>query len=345
MHTIIHPCGDDDTPAIASALCHEGSVAELISGCTYTVGALKPPNGSTLVGFSGSNYTDPQGYNSPRLIPKAGASCLFDFSAAQRSVTMIGLTLDGLNAGACAISAGSCHLTIDRLYIVDTLDGIGGAVGGGSAYTYVLIAHACKFIRCSRYGLDSPIDSELASCIVADCGTSVYARPGANANRINGGRYEWPKSGENFRLAGSSDGAVQKWTFGGGVQLDRAATCSIFLRHAYGISFGEMYSDRPGRAGATGHAQSTHIYCEDSSNITVTGVQMWAGPNDDGTGVFSPAHAYQFKGVNRDIILCGGSVTDGYTSDRAIDYIDGNTDESMPGHRIMCVGGLKNFHR
>lgn len=350
-HTIIHPSGGDDTAAVNAALAQDGCSVEFIRGCTYTLGHVTLGNGSTLVGLSGGNYCDVMPYNCPKLVPAPGALAVFDFSDTTRGrgVTMIGLTIDGIDGTCTAISGGSDHLFADRLYIANTLDGIGGAVNGSSAYSCVLTARHCKIVRCARHAIVSPVDSELDGCIVADCGdSSVYAHPGANHNRIRGGRYEWCKAGEHFRLAGDpsqgNKGLVRDWVFSGGVQLDRAATCSIFLRHCLHIQLGDLASERPGRAGMTGQAQSAHVYCEDSSIVTATGVMMWAGANDDGSGVYSPVHALQFKGINSHVILSGGSVADGYTGDRAIDYLDGNTPETMPWHKITGVGGLKNFH-
>jgi len=347
MHTIIHPSGEDDTQAVACALAHEGSVAELVSGCTYAFGHLCPPHGSTIMGFGSTNYTEPKGYNTPRIVPAPGATAVFDFSDPERcrGVTMMGFTIDGLATECTAISGGSEHLFLDRLYIVNCLDGVGGSVAGSSSYSCVMIARHCKIMRCSRHGISSPVDSEFDGCIVADCGTSYYALPGANHNRIRGGRCEWSKTGEHFRLAGDSKTPVRDWTFGGSLQMDRAATCSVFLRHCHHIQFGgDVASERPGRAGMTGPAQSAHIYAEDSSVVTATGVLMWAGANDDGSGVFSPQYAYEFAGVNPDVILSGGCVHGGYTGPHAIHYANGCTPAAMPRHRITGVGGLADFH-
>lgn len=349
MHTILEPSGSDDTAAFNAAFAQDGNSAELIRGCTYALGYATYGNGSTVVGLSGPNYVDVQPYNTPKIVPVAGAKTIFDFSdrTRGRGVTMIGITIDGLDGTCTAFSGGSEHLFLDRMYVANCLDGVGGAVNGSSAYSYVLTARHCRFVRCARYGINSPIDSVLDELLVADCGTSVYALPGANHVRVKGGRYEWSKSGEHFRLAGDSSSAVRDWTFGGALQMDRAATCSVFMRHCEHIQFGgSVASERPGRAGLTGPAQSVHLYCEDSSVITATGVLMWAGANDDGSGVFSPMHAYEFQGINREVILSGGCVRGGYTAKRALHYIDGRTHQTMPGHRITGVGGLKDFrHR
>lgn len=346
MHTILQPSGDNDTAALNAALAQDGNVVEFIRGATYTLGHVTLGNGSTLYGLGGGNYVDPQPYNTPRLIPVPGAGAIFDFSdqTRGRGVTMIGFTIDGLDGTCTAISGGSEHLVLDRLYIANCLNGVGGKVGGSSTYTYVLIARHCKIVRCRDNGIVSPVDSELDGLIVADCGRSVYAHPGANHVRVKFGRYEWPKTGEHFRLAGDSSAPVRDWTFGG-VQMDRAATCSVFLRHCEHIQFGgDVASERPGRAGLTGPGQSAHIYCEDSSVVTPTGVLMWAGADDDGSGLVSPMYGYEFKGVNSDVVLSGGCVRGGHTAKQAIHYIDGRSPESMPHHRITGAGGLKDFH-
>src|SRR4029450_11830478 len=283
MYTIIHPSGEDDTPAFMRALAHEGSVAELISGCNYTWGHFVPPHGSTVFGHGGTNYTSPAEYNGPRVRRLAGGEAMVDCSNAARSVVMRGFCLDGVDGTAYGISGGSCHLTLERMYITDCKSGIGGAVHGSSAYTYVLNAAGCKIVNCRQSGVDSPVDSELANCTLAANRCNVYALPGANHNRIDAGRYEWPTGGENFRLVGDEKSPVRDWVFAGALQLDRAATCSIFLRHCSRIQLAMKSSGRPGRLGTTEPGTSAHLYSEDSEHILIDAVQMWAGADDDGT--------------------------------------------------------------
>jgi hypothetical protein len=343
----LEPSGSDDTPAFNAAFAQDGNTAEMIRGCTYSVRPLSNGNGSVLYGWGAPNYVDEAPWNSPRLVPLPGTKAIFDFSDATRGRGVVLRDFTIVGDGACtAISGGSDHLTIDGLYIVDCLDGLGGAVNGSSTYSCVVTALHCRFMRCTHVGVISPIDSEFDGCIIADCGTSVYAHPGANHNRWRGGRVEWSKLGEHFRLAGDSSAPVRDWTFDG-VQMDRAATCSVFMRHCHHIQFGgSVASERPGRAGLTGPGESTHFYCEDSSVITPTGVLMWAGADDDGSGIVSPRHAFEFAGVNEDVILSGGCVRGGYTAKRALHYLDGRGRAAMPGHRITGVGGLKDFrHR
>lgn len=348
MHTVLEPSGADDTPAFNAAFAQDGNTAELVRGCTYAIGHVSFGNGSTLYGTGGPNYVEPASYNTPCLVPVPGAEAIFDFTdqTRGRGVTLKSFTIDCIDGTCTAISGGSQHLTLDLLYIVDPLDGIGGKVRGSSTYSAVLTARHCRVMRAVRHGIVSPVDSELIGCIVADCGTSVYAHPGANHVRVIAGRYEWSKLGEHFRLAGDSSAPVRDWTFDG-VQMDRAATASVFMRRCLHIQFGgSVASERPGRAGLTDAGQSAHIYAEDSSVITATGVLMWAGANDDGSGIVSPMHGFEFAGVNEDVIVTGGCVHGGYTAKRALHYLNGRTRAAMPGHRITGVGGLKDFaHR
>ncbi len=344
MHTILHPSGDDDTPALLQAMGSGGNVVEFIARCGYILDAPQPQHGTTFLGFGGNNYTNPADYNGPRLMKKAGAACILDCSQAPRSVNILGLMLDGVDGTAPGISGGSCHLNIERSYVTDCLIGLGGAVNGGSAYTYVITADRVKIVNCRQHAINSPVDSGFVECVCANNAVNVYGLPGANHNRFESGRYEWPTSGENFRLCGTEDDPVRDWSLAGAIQLDRAATAQIFLRHCHNIELFIPSSGRPGRIGATDAGQSTHVYCENCDTVSAVGIVMWKGANDDGSGIVSPAHAWQFKGVNRDIIIGLGSVAKGYTSDVAIDYIDGCTPETMPGHKIGFVGGLKNFH-
>lgn len=346
MHTIIHPSGEDDTAAFARAIEHEGSVIELINRATYTVGHLVPNHDCTIYGHGGTIYTDPANYHGPRIRRAPGCEAIFDCSNGARGVTMSGFLIDGVDGTAHGISGGSCHLNLDRMYIADCLIGIGGAVHGGSAYTYTVIAARCKIVNCRGYGIDSPVDSEFASCICAANACNVHALPGANHNRFSG-RHEWPSKGENFRLDGYGGGAVRDWVIADGTQLDRAATCNVFLRNCCRIQLKMGSSGRPGRLGTTEDiATSAHLYCEDSSDIIISSVQMWAGAddNDDGSGVVTPVYAAEFKGVNRNVNWCGGSVVGGYTGKKAIHYIDGKGPDAMPGVHIWGVGGLANFH-
>jgi hypothetical protein len=344
MHTIIHPSGENDTSSLLQAMGSGGNVVEWIAGCHYFVDALPPAPGTTFLGFGGSSYTEPEDYVGPRVCARPGASCVFDFSAGQRACTMIGFMIDGAGASH-GISAGSQHLNLERLYVVDCLEGLGGAVNGGSAYTYVLIAERCKFVNCRTHAISSPIDSELRGLICANNACNVYALAGANHVRVDGGRFEWPTTGENFRLVGTAEDPVQDWSFSGPIQLDRAATAQIVLKHCLRIELAIPSSGRPGRSGATGASQSCHVYCEDCDTVAASGMVLWRGADDDNTGVLSPECAWEFKGVNRDVVILGGSVARGYTGAHAMRYLDGNTPETMPGHVISGAAGLRDFRQ
>src|SRR6185436_10812469 len=148
--------GVTDDSAIMSLACSGlYRKVKLRGDGNYVVGDIKIANGVTVEGNVGRDYTGIHAYIKPRFTRKAGCISVFDVNNQVdvnnfgRAITLRGIAIDGVDNTCNGISGGSVRLNLDRVYITNCTNGIGGNSPGGSGYTRVLDASGLNITNCS----------------------------------------------------------------------------------------------------------------------------------------------------------------------------------------------------
>jgi len=314
---------------------------------------IMPAPGVTILGASGEPYTDNINPLNPRILPTfigdVGCTAVFNFGYLRdsggapinvRSVTMIGLLIDGVDSTLPGVSGGSNHLKIWGCTILNCSSGIGEAALGpdgthGSNYT-----HALKWLDSSAntcgIGIQNLVDGQVLGGSVANCQTyGIHGTTGANANTFVGVRVEFTQAGPNFGFFQCEDQIVSS------LCSDRAFTNSVDIRQCKSIQLADVKHRRPGKSGAP---LDVGVFIEDSQSITITNNDYSSGHDDGGTPPDTPTSAIVINNTSNpdfpvtDITIVGGQATNVPTPLQCFPLRD-----SIPNLVVLNVAGITNY--
>ena len=291
----------DDTAAFNNALAASDYV--YIPPAKYVVGDVVVPSGATL--FSDSARLEAQtnaSYGSVWLLRKSGATTVLNVSGST-GVRISGINIDGIDKTCFGISAGSILLTLENVCVTRCTNGLGGAIGGGSAYTSVASIYFCTFRNCTN-GAVNLIDSVVTGGAFTANEYGIALGTGAVANTFTGVRFEWNTSyGADLFEAGLNN-------FSGGM-FDRNYKAGIKIYSSSDpVTISGTEFRRNGRNNV--YTENTHILLGDASNIVLNGIGTKTGRDDDGTGTLSPAYVLTFVNTNTNVSVSGA--LDGYVT-------------------------------
>lgn len=201
-----------------------------------------------------------------------------------------------MDATAFGISAGSILLTLENVCVTRCSNGLGGAIGAGSAYTSVASIYFCTFRNCTN-GATNLIDSIVNGGAFTGNDYGVALGAGASANTFVGVRFEW---NEFYGLDMFSNGIVN--VIGG--LFDRNFKAGIKIStNADPITITGVQFRRNGRDNSS--PDDSHIYLSNATNVVVSAITTTTGKDDDGTGPLTPAYVVRYAGTNDDISING----------------------------------------
>lgn len=285
-------------------------------------------------------YDGADAFNYPRMRMRSGATCLMNV-ANTRGVTIEGVLLDGVNRSAPVVSAGSNRLTLRRCRIINGSVGVGGSVGGGSAYHRVLHMDQCV-VASNNIGLQNPIDGFIFHCELAANGTNLYLQAGADSSFYIGIRIEWATAtlgtGVNIRIAGTSGNEIKDNSFVG-CQVDRGSVAGVRIAYGHRLTFTGGFIRRSNASGSSAVDENCLVHMVGCDGISFTGISYSRGLNDDGGGLTTPDYVFNFSDVgavcNR-VAIGGGACGDGFTG-----FVRGS--QHCTNLRVSNVPGVADF--
>jgi hypothetical protein len=322
--------------------------AYLISGL-----GIMPAPGVTVFGWAGEGYVDNTNPANPRILPTfigdVGCTAVFNFGYLRdsgglpinvRSVSLIGIHIDGVDQTFPAVSGGSNHLKFYGSTSLNCSSGIGEAALGpdgthGSNYT-----HALKWLDSSAnscgVGIQNLVDGQVLGGSVANCQTyGIHGTTGANANTFIGIRVEFTQAGPNFGFYQCEDIIVAD------LCSDRAFTNSVDIRQCKQIQVANVKHRRPGKSG---DPIDVGLYIEDSQSITATNNDFSSGHDDGGTPPDTPTSAIVINNTSNpsypvtDITIDGGQASTIPTPLQCFPLRD-----SIPNLVVVNLAGVLNY--
>lgn len=284
----------DSTAAFTAALAASKIVYVPLG--KYVIGDLVVPSGSVITGDSArleaANNTL---YGDVWLLKKASAVCVLNVSGST-GVRITGINIDGLDATAFGISAGSILLTLENVCVTRCSNGLGGAIGAGSAYTSVASIYFCTFRNCTN-GATNLIDTIVNGGAFTANNYGVALGAGASANTFVGVRFEF---NTYYGLDCFSNGILN--VIGG--LFDRNFKSGIKIStNANPITITGVEFRRNGKDNSS--PNDSHIYLSNATDIVISAITTTTGVDDDGSGALTPAYVLRYAGTNTNISVDG----------------------------------------
>jgi hypothetical protein len=353
--------GTDDTQAWQLAL--SGPWASVRANPVgYLVGDLRPAPGVTIFAGAGLAYTDNTNPFNPRVAPTfirlAGAQSVFDMGWLRgtnpadlatynlpiplRSVTMVGIDVDGVARDCFGISGGSNRLRLLNVQVMNCSVDLGGQTLGsdghvGSAYTRSARVIDCAFTS-ADIGAQNFIDSQFLGGEIANCDTfGWHCTNGGNSNTVIGTRIEFTQSGTNIEINNCSDIIFAAFL------SDRGGLLGISIKNCTDVQINGVKVRRAGALGNVGFQSDAAIYLEDSQRIDLVNVTASIGHADGGTPPDTPDIGIVINnsgGPNpcSDISITGGDFAAMPTPLKAVPGRD-----SITRLRILNVRGIPDY--
>jgi len=282
----------DDTKAIQRALDAAGEVRGVVfvSPGVYLCADLRMRPNTALLGVPSWDYHKPGG--TALRLASGDAKCLLNIGEAQ------GATIDGLGFDGAGLGKGVHGIFLDKpdygkhedAFRIERCQ-VARFTGDG-----VNLAHAwCFSVRQSMLAYNGGDGLSLRGWdgFLSDNWFSGNQRAGFGARDENASvtftcnRVEW-NGQENLVITGG-DGYQITGNF-----FDRAGTCGIALRNrrqtCSQITITGNFIKRSGKLADVVSHDSSQILIEGGKGVTCVGNTLYAGRDDDGSGVWSPSY-------------------------------------------------------
>jgi len=294
----------DSTAALQRAIdaAAETSGAVFLPPGVYLTHELHMRPGIALVGIPSWNYSGPGG--SALRLASADSSCLLNLTDGRGS-TIDGLALDGGGLGK------NIHgIFVDRTEYPKHEDGfriercqVLRFSGDGASLMKVW----CFSVRHSMFGYCQGDGLNLRGWdgFLLDNWFSGNRRAGFAARYENasitftGNRIEW--NGEENMLIAGGDGYQITGNF-----FDRAGTCALALRRNAAactqFAITGNFFKRSGKMVDLGSLDSSQVFLDGASGVTLVGNNIQAGRDDGNMGKYSPSYGIVYKGLSNCVI-------------------------------------------
>jgi len=294
----------DSTAALQRAIdaAAETSGAVFVPPGVYLTHELHMRPGIALFGIPSWNYSGPGG--STLRLASADSRCLLNLTDGRGS-TIDGLALDGRGLGK------NIHgIFVDRTEYAKHEDGFRiercqalrfSGDGASLMKVWAFSVRHCMF----GYNLGDGLNLRGWDGFLLDNWFSGNRRAGFAARYENasitftGNRIEW--NGEENMLVAGGDGYQITGNF-----FDRAGSCALALRRNNAtctqFAITGNFFKRSGKMVDLGSLDSSQVFLDGASGVTLVGNNIQAGRDDGNVGKYSPSYGIVYKGLSDCVI-------------------------------------------